>query len=134
MADPFLVSIVIHTASSIEPQFALHLITALGKRKELTGQDTYLIHVIIHLLPLRFVLILNARQTSGLSAFYEKTGWPHGEFTDSGPVFDMEKQLADSFPIRKVISRDSGSCPINWQSSDFPRLTWPLLSMRKPEG
>lgn len=51
VADPFLVRIVIHTASSIDPQFALHLITALGKRKHPSGQETYFIHVIIHLIP-----------------------------------------------------------------------------------
>ncbi|KAG6997644.1 hypothetical protein G7Y79_00039g076060 [Physcia stellaris] len=78
------INIVIHTASSIEPKFALHLITALGKRKISSGQETYFVH------------------TSALSAFYEQTGWPRGEFADNGPVFNVEKQLADSYPVRKT--------------------------------
>lgn len=41
----FPVSIVVHTASSIEPNLALHLITALGKRREVTGEETYFLHV-----------------------------------------------------------------------------------------
>ncbi|KAI4264974.1 MAG: hypothetical protein L6R38_009734 [Xanthoria sp. 2 TBL-2021] len=80
----FPVSIVVHTASSIEPNLALHLITALGKRREVTGEETYFLH------------------TSGLSAFYERTGWPAGKTKDTGPIFDVEKQLAESFPIRKI--------------------------------
>ncbi|KAI9706233.1 MAG: hypothetical protein M1820_004808 [Bogoriella megaspora] len=80
------ISIVIHTASSIDAGLALPLITGLGKQREVSGKQTYFIH------------------TSALSAFYERTGWPHGETKDAGPVFDTEKQLADSFPIRKVSS------------------------------
>ncbi|MCJ1292562.1 hypothetical protein MMC34_004113 [Xylographa carneopallida] len=76
------IRIVIHTASSINSTLALHLITALGKQREAAGEDTYFIH------------------TSGLSAFYENTGWPSGTIKDTGPVYDVEKQLADSFPLR----------------------------------
>ncbi|MCJ1385555.1 hypothetical protein MMC17_008678 [Xylographa soralifera] len=78
------ICIVVHTASSINPTLALHLITALGKQREISGKETYFVH------------------TSGLSAFYENTGWPSGETKDTGPVFGLEKQLADSFPIRKT--------------------------------
>ena len=78
------ISIVIHTASSLDPGLALPLITALGKRREASGEQTYFIH------------------TSGTSAFYQKTGWPAGTTEDTGPVFEREKQLADSFPIRKT--------------------------------
>ncbi|KAL9609303.1 MAG: hypothetical protein Q9167_005921 [Letrouitia subvulpina] len=78
------IRIVVHTASSIDSRLALHLISALGKQKEVSGEDAYFIH------------------TSGSSAFYENTGWPQGEVKDSGPVFDQEKELADSFPIRKT--------------------------------
>ncbi|KAL9086375.1 MAG: hypothetical protein Q9165_007161 [Trypethelium subeluteriae] len=78
------ISIVIHCASSINSDLALNLITALGKQREASRRQTYFIH------------------TSGLSAFYEKTGWPQGETKDTGPVFDVEKRLADSFPIRKT--------------------------------
>jgi len=41
-------------------------------------------------------------QTSGESAFADTTGWPHGEKKDTGPLFETEKELADSFPIRKT--------------------------------
>lgn len=44
-ADLFLVDIVVHTASSIDAQQAIGLIKALGKRGEITGKDTYHIHV-----------------------------------------------------------------------------------------
>ncbi|KAK9358198.1 hypothetical protein V1504DRAFT_487750 [Lipomyces starkeyi] len=37
-----------------------------------------------------------------LWSVFGMTGWPHGEIKDTGPVFDLEKQLADSFPIRKT--------------------------------
>ncbi|OQD60496.1 hypothetical protein PENPOL_c023G10563 [Penicillium polonicum] len=68
------ISIVIHTASSINPSLALHLITALSKQGE----------------------------TSGLGAFFENTGWPAGPFKDTDAVFDTEKKLADSSPLRKT--------------------------------
>ncbi|KAF4612842.1 hypothetical protein G7Y89_g15531 [Cudoniella acicularis] len=84
VVESLLLSIVIHCASSLDERLALHLITALGKQREVRGEETYFIH------------------TSGLSAFYESTGWPPGETKDTGPVFDLEKQLADSFPIRKT--------------------------------
>ena len=45
MIDLSLVSIVIHTASSINPSLALNLITALGKKKEASDEETYYIHV-----------------------------------------------------------------------------------------
>ena len=45
LADCFLVNIVIHTASSIDPALALNLVTALGKQKEASGEQTYFIHV-----------------------------------------------------------------------------------------
>ncbi|MCJ1432429.1 hypothetical protein MMC27_001785 [Xylographa pallens] len=76
------ICIVVHTASSMNTSLALHLISALGKQQEVSGKDTYFIH------------------TSGLSAFYENTGWPSGATKDTGPVYDVEKQLADSFPLR----------------------------------
>lgn len=38
-------------------------------------------------------------KTSGLSAFNELTGWPLGEVED---VFETEKKLRDSYPIREV--------------------------------
>ncbi|KAH7072309.1 hypothetical protein BKA63DRAFT_605181 [Paraphoma chrysanthemicola] len=78
------VNIVIHTASAMNWNLAKNLITALGKRKETSGQQTYFIH------------------TSGTGAFYPNTGWPAGDFSDTDDVFGTEKRLADSFPIRQT--------------------------------
>lgn len=58
---PAIVSIVIHCASSIEPSLALHLITALGKQKELSGDETYFIHVSTLLALYIPLSLLNAR-------------------------------------------------------------------------
>ncbi|KAL4874967.1 hypothetical protein BJY04DRAFT_233130 [Aspergillus karnatakaensis] len=76
------VNIIIHTTSAIDPTAALYLIDALGKQGKVNGRKTYFIH------------------TSGLSAFYESTGWPAGQFKDTDAVFETEKRLAQSFPIR----------------------------------
>ncbi|KAL2815836.1 hypothetical protein BDW59DRAFT_166649 [Aspergillus cavernicola] len=78
------VNIIIHTTSAIDPTTALHLINALAKQGEVSRRKTYFIH------------------TSGLSAFYEGTGWPAGQFKDTDAVFETEKQLAQSFPIRNT--------------------------------
>ncbi|EAQ82880.1 hypothetical protein CHGG_11056 [Chaetomium globosum CBS 148.51] len=78
------VGIVIHTASSLNTDIALHLVTALAKQKEVSKQETYMIH------------------TSGESAFTTSSGWPHGETNDAGPLFETEKELADSYPLRKT--------------------------------
>ncbi|KAH8691553.1 hypothetical protein BGW36DRAFT_305676 [Talaromyces proteolyticus] len=78
------ISIVIHTASAMDPSMALPLITALSKQKQVNGSEAIFIH------------------TSGLGAFYDKTGWPAGLLRDTDAVFDTEKRLADSFPIRKT--------------------------------
>ncbi|RDW65612.1 hypothetical protein BP5796_10304 [Coleophoma crateriformis] len=78
------ISIVVHTASSLDVSLALPLVAALGRQREVSGEDTYFIH------------------TSGLSAFYERTGWPSGPMKDSGPVFKTERQFTDSYPLRKT--------------------------------
>ncbi|KAL3480460.1 hypothetical protein BJX99DRAFT_254451 [Aspergillus californicus] len=78
------VNIIIHTTSAIDPTAALYLINALAKQGEASGRKTYFIH------------------TSGLSAFYESTGWPAGQFKDTDAVFETEKRLAESFPIRST--------------------------------
>lgn len=43
--DNLVVGIVIHTASSLNTDIALHLVTALAKQKEVSKQETYMIHV-----------------------------------------------------------------------------------------
>ncbi|KAH8659991.1 hypothetical protein BX600DRAFT_467051 [Xylariales sp. PMI_506] len=78
------IDIVIHLASSINTEMALNLITALGKKREQSGKETYLIH------------------TSGEGAFIDASGWTFGKTEDSGPLFDYETQLQESFPIRKT--------------------------------
>ncbi|KAI0131869.1 hypothetical protein BJ170DRAFT_691096 [Xylariales sp. AK1849] len=78
------ISIVVHTASSLDSRLALHLITALSRQREASGKETYFIH------------------TSGDSAFHASTGWTYGKIKDTGPMFEREKQLADSYPIRKT--------------------------------
>ena len=107
LADRSVVSIIVHTASAIDPSFALPLITALGKQKEASGEQTYYIHVSFSMGTSQ--TSAHVMQTSGLSAFYERTGWPADQTKDTGPVFEVEKQLADSFPIRQV--RDSAIIP-----------------------
>ncbi|KAF4987458.1 hypothetical protein FGRMN_10361 [Fusarium graminum] len=78
------ISIVVHTASSIKTDLALHLVNGLSKQKKITGQPAYFIH------------------TSALSAFYEKSGWPGSVGKDTDAIFQTEKDLADSYPIRQV--------------------------------
>ncbi|KAF4452958.1 NAD(P)-binding domain [Fusarium austroafricanum] len=79
------ISIVVHTASSIDPTLALPLINALAKQKETNGKPTHFIH------------------TSALGAFYPKSGWPSTVNKDTDAVFETEKQLADSNPLRKSL-------------------------------
>ncbi|RYC54659.1 hypothetical protein CHU98_g11551 [Xylaria longipes] len=67
------IDIVIHTASSIDARLGINLIKALGKRHEVTGKDTYHIH---------------------------EGGWPYGTVKDGDPVYKLEKELNDGFPIR----------------------------------
>jgi len=90
---------VIQTASSIDAAFSLPLINALAEQKQRTGQPTYFIHVSR---ATRASEHSNIKQTSGLSAFCKQTGWPSEQYKDADPIFEIEKKLADSFPIRKV--------------------------------
>ncbi|CEO58418.1 hypothetical protein PMG11_03145 [Penicillium brasilianum] len=78
------VSIVIHTATSIDAEVVQNLITALKKRREANGKKAFFIH------------------TSGLSAFDDNTGWPFGELRDIDPVYFLEKQCTDSYIVRQV--------------------------------
>ena len=45
LTDNLVVGIVIHTANSLNTDMALHLVTALAKQKEVSKQETYMIHV-----------------------------------------------------------------------------------------
>ncbi|KAI1356801.1 hypothetical protein F5Y01DRAFT_265861 [Xylaria sp. FL0043] len=78
------IDIVVHTASSIDARLALHLVSALGKRRGITGKDTYFIH------------------SSVTTGYSKEGGWPYGTVKDGDPVYKMEKELNDGFPIRKT--------------------------------
>ncbi|KAI1428255.1 hypothetical protein F5Y12DRAFT_48146 [Xylaria sp. FL1777] len=78
------IDIVVHTASSIDFRLALHLVSALGKRRAVTGKDTYHIH------------------SSVTTGYSKEGGWPYGTVKDGDPVYKMEKELNDGFPIRKT--------------------------------
>ncbi|KAI1114327.1 hypothetical protein F5Y14DRAFT_414650 [Nemania sp. NC0429] len=76
------IDIVIHTASSIDARLAIHLIKALGKRREVTGKDTFHIH------------------SSVTTGYSKEAGWPYGAIKDGDAVYKLEKELNDGFPIR----------------------------------
>ncbi|KAI1750975.1 hypothetical protein F4782DRAFT_230048 [Xylaria castorea] len=77
------IDIVVHTASSVDARLATYLIKALGKRRDVTGKDTYHIH-------------------SSVSTGYSKEGgWPYGTVKDNDPVYKLEKELNDGFILRK---------------------------------
>ncbi|KAI0428422.1 hypothetical protein F5Y09DRAFT_288621 [Xylaria sp. FL1042] len=78
------IDIVVHTASSIDARLALNLISALGKRRAVTGRDTYHIH------------------SSVTTGYSKEGGWPYGTVKDGDSVYKMEKELNDGFPIRKT--------------------------------
>ncbi|KAK0100568.1 hypothetical protein ONS95_007026 [Cadophora gregata] len=85
--DPVLkesLNVVIHTASSLDLNLGLNLLAGLAEQQKRSGSQAYFIH------------------PSGLSAFCPKTGWPEAVMQGSGPIFDTEKQFADSFAIRNV--------------------------------
>ncbi|KAI1200615.1 hypothetical protein F5X97DRAFT_293244 [Nemania serpens] len=78
------IDIIIHTASSIDARLAIHLIKALGKRHEVTGKDVFHIH------------------SSVTTGYSKEGGWPFGSIKDGDPVYKLEKELNDEFPIRKT--------------------------------
>lgn len=79
------ISIVIHLASSLYANLAVNLIDGLSKREEATGKHGHFIH------------------TSGMSAFMAGSGWPADKLNaTSDDIFETEKQLADSYPVRST--------------------------------
>ncbi|KAI0468678.1 hypothetical protein F4859DRAFT_197935 [Xylaria cf. heliscus] len=78
------IDMVVHTASSIDARLAIHLIKALGKRREITGKDTYHIH------------------SSVTTGYSKEGGWPYGTVKDGDSVYKLEKELNDGFPIRST--------------------------------
>ncbi|PTB62719.1 hypothetical protein BBK36DRAFT_23485 [Trichoderma citrinoviride] len=84
------VDIVVHCASSLDPSLAFPLILALQKRRK----------SIIRIKKMNS----HWTQTAGMGAFSKEAGWPHGPVKDTGPVFELEKQIPgkDAFPVTRV--------------------------------
>ncbi|KAJ3554142.1 hypothetical protein NPX13_g10696 [Xylaria arbuscula] len=78
------IDIVVHTASSVDGQLASHLISALGKRRAVTGKEIYFVH------------------SSVTTGYSPEGGWPYGTIKDGDEVYKMEKELNDGFVIRTV--------------------------------
>ncbi|KAH6689627.1 hypothetical protein F5X68DRAFT_254049 [Plectosphaerella plurivora] len=76
------IDVVLHTASSHEPNIASHLIAALGRRCQLSGRLVSFIH------------------TSGTTAFAPEAGWPAEQVKDTDNVYDIEKRISAHHPIR----------------------------------
>ncbi|KAK7409299.1 hypothetical protein QQX98_008539 [Neonectria punicea] len=76
------IDIILHTARSHDPQIVSNLIQALGERRKETGNETYFIH------------------TSGTTAFAPEAGWPSVAMKDTDPIFEIERQISASYPIR----------------------------------
>jgi hypothetical protein len=66
-----------------------------------------------------------------LGVFIEKTSWPLGETKDTSPVFSVEKELADSFAIRKVMTISYLNLYFKIIDSNSTRLTSLLLNIPK---
>ncbi|KAI2463184.1 NAD(P)-binding protein [Annulohypoxylon bovei var. microspora] len=78
------IDMIIHTASSANSRLASHLIKALGQRRKASGKETYFIH------------------SSVTTLFAEEGGWPYGEVRDTDPLFEKEKQIGGSHPVRET--------------------------------
>ncbi|KAL2813003.1 hypothetical protein BJX63DRAFT_432291 [Aspergillus granulosus] len=78
------VDIVIHTVSAVDYTLAAPLLKALKARKEQTKQAMHFIH------------------TSGISAFADKTGWPHGVAEETDDLFELQKNAPISYPVREA--------------------------------
>ncbi|KAL3485503.1 hypothetical protein BJX62DRAFT_247458 [Aspergillus germanicus] len=108
------IHIIIHTTSAIDPTAALYLINALSKQRRVSGVEVYFIH------------------TSGLSAFYPSTGWPSGQSRDTDAVFETEKKLAQSFPIRNHAAKRDVTSFIVVPSYGIGSGEWNKLSVILP--
>ncbi|KAL4863036.1 hypothetical protein BDV12DRAFT_202464 [Aspergillus spectabilis] len=78
------IEIVIHTASAVDPTPAIPLLEALRDQKQQTNQPVHFIH------------------TSGVSAFADKTGWPHGAAKESDDLLTLQRDIAVPYPIRET--------------------------------
>ncbi|KAG4436916.1 hypothetical protein IFR05_007604 [Cadophora sp. M221] len=76
------IDLVIHTASSMDTRQASALISGLGQRRKIGGEEIYFIH------------------TSLTTMFAAEGGWPYGEIKDTDPVYEKEKQIEKGNPVR----------------------------------
>lgn len=96
-----LVDIVVHTASSAVPDHARNLIRALGQRRKHSGNEVYYIHVCRASPFFQNEELISVK--SGITAlFTEEAGWPFGEVKDSDNIYEKEKQIGPSNPVRAV--------------------------------
>ncbi|CRG90930.1 hypothetical protein PISL3812_07977 [Talaromyces islandicus] len=96
------IDIVIHTASSMVPQYASSLIQALGERRRVSGNDVYFFHVSALNSLAIFVCLANARETSVTTMFSKEGGWPYGEVRDSDPILAKQKEIEEPNPVRQT--------------------------------
>ncbi|KAF2493074.1 NAD(P)-binding protein [Lophium mytilinum] len=78
------IDVVVHTASAIESRIVSHLIKALDQRRKASGEEVVFIH------------------SSVTALFATEGGWTHGEVKDTDQIFEMEKQIGDSHPVRET--------------------------------
>ncbi|KAH8200806.1 hypothetical protein TruAng_005043 [Truncatella angustata] len=78
------IDVVVHTASSFDMSLVSPLITALGRRRKITGKEAYFV------------------QSSVTTIYSVESGWPYGEVKDTDPIFEMEQQMGGSHPVRQT--------------------------------
>ncbi|CAM1505956.1 Fc.00g115930.m01.CDS01 [Cosmosporella sp. VM-42] len=78
------IDIVVSTASSFDSRVVTPLVKALGNRRRVSGKETYLIH------------------SSVATIFSAEGGWPYGEVRDADPIFEKQKQIGGSHPVREL--------------------------------
>ncbi|KAF2447201.1 NAD(P)-binding protein [Karstenula rhodostoma CBS 690.94] len=78
------IDIVIHAANSSDDLLVTNLIQALGRRRTTSGKRVYFIH------------------SSVTTLFSEEAGWPYGMLKDTDSIYEREKELGGSHPIRKA--------------------------------
>ena len=85
----------------MESRLASHLLKALGQRRKVSGEEKYFIHVSLSSICLPDDS-LNSSQSSVTTVFAADGGWPYGEVRDTDPIFEKEKQIEGSHPVREV--------------------------------
>ncbi|KAJ4356343.1 uncharacterized protein N0V89_004375 [Didymosphaeria variabile] len=78
------IDIIVHAANSSDPLLVINLIQALGRRRAATGKPVYFIH------------------SSVTTLFSEEAGWPHGMLKDTDSIYEKEKELGGTHPVRQT--------------------------------